>query len=479
MTTDTGERLTYLRQPLWDVMKPGHRAYQPFEWQVRHMHRPVDMGYKRIILPCGRRSGKSEGVQAEVIRAAMQPSVVVRGIEHFPIIYVCGPTAELAQRVWEPIWAMFVPSEDGTYQPPLAVLYKNHDKARGIIWLKNGARLQRKSGDDPRGLQGERVTFAVVDEAQDMTDEAWANLLPALADSEGTLIAIGITRGKNRFRSLYQLGQDGEQGHYSASVPTAANPVMHEVAERAGYDDLDDYIDRFLAAGLTETEKKQHYYAEWVDEDGSVFADPAKVFTSEPLDAPIAGHTYFMGVDLAKSYDFTVAYVGDVNDQRVVAMERFQHLDYTVQIPKIVAMVKKWGVRVLHIDSRGSEGTIDFLRLALMGTGCSIVPFYSTTEDKANLISALVRDIEQGNITCLRTDTVGLKELQMFEAKVKNNVVKYGAPSGYHDDCVIALALLNLKMTKQKRFTQPAQQRPYVSFGGNALHVGPRRMRVR
>lgn len=137
---------------------------------------------------------------------------------------------------------------------------------------------------------------------------------------------------------------------------------------------------------------------------------------------------YFMGVDLAKSYDFTVAYVGDINEQRVVAMERFQHLDYTIQIPKLVAMVKHWGVRVLHIDSRGSQGTIDFLRLALYGTGCSIVEFYSTTEDKANMISSLVRDIEQSAITCLRADTVGAKELMMFEAKVVGNVVKYGAP---------------------------------------------------
>lgn len=468
------ETITYQRPPLWEVMKPGHRPYAPFEWQVRHMHRAVDAGYRRIALPCGRRSGKSEGAQAEVVRATTRPVEIIMGIEHAPIIYIVGPTSELADRVWGPIWAMFVPSDSGDYVPPLGLMYKNHDKQRGIIWLKNGAKLQRKTGDDPRSLQGERVTFALVDEAQDITDEAWQNLLPSLADSDGTLIAIGITRGKGRFRTFYQLGQDGERGHYSASVPTSANPVMHVVAARAGYDSLDDYIDRFLAAGMTETEKKQHYYAEWVDEDGAVFSEPGKVFTGETETEPTPGHMYFMGVDLAKSYDFTVAYVGDINEQRVVAMERFQHLDYTIQIPKLVAMVKHWGVRVLHIDSRGSQGTIDFLRLALYGTGCSIVEFYSTTEDKANMISSLVRDIEQSAITCLRADTVGAKELMMFEAKVVGNVVKYGAPSGYHDDCVIALALLNIKMTKSKRMAKPATQKPYVTFGGG----GSNRMRV-
>lgn len=459
--------VTYMRHPLWDIMKPGGRPYQPLPWQAEYMHAPIDKGFKRIALPCGRRSGKSEGVQAEVVRAAMAPDQIVMGILHHPVIYVCGPTNDLANRVFAPIWNMFVPSDDGSYLAPLSMLYASHDKAAGFVILKNGAKIVRKSGDDPRGLQGDRVTFAIVEEAQDFPDDAWANLLPGLADSGGTLIAIGITRGKGRFRTFYRLGQDNERLHFSASVPTSANPVMHQRAKEAGYDTLDEYIDEYLASGMTETEKKQHYYAEWVDEDGSVFSPTGveEVFHGEFDTEPKPDHVYFMGVDLAKQHDYTVAYVGDVNEHRVVAMERFNQLDYTVQIPKLVALVKKWGVRVLHIDSRGSQGTIDFLRLALIGTSCSIVEFYSTTEEKANVISMLVRDIDQRAITCPAADSVGKNELLAFEAKVAGNVVKYGAPSGYHDDCVIALALLNAKMSKMKRRTKPPTQKPYISFG--------------
>ena len=465
------ERLTYRRIPLWDVMKPGGRPYQPFPWQVRHLHRAIDAGFKRIALPCGRRSGKSESVQAEVVRAAVRPSEIVMGIEHFPIVYIVGPTSELAQRVWEPIWNMFVPDLNSDYIPPLGFLYQNHDKARGVIWLKNGAKLQRKTGDDPRSLQGERVTFAVVDEAQDMTDEAWENLIPALADSAGTLVAIGITRGKGRFRSLFQLGAQGEHQHYSASVPTSANPVMEVVALREGYASLDEYIDKVLGASLTENEKRQQYYAEWIDEDGAVFTHPENVFTlSDWESGPRRGHTYFMGVDLAKVHDYTVCYVGDVCCSKVVYEERFHGLDYTVQVPKIAKIARDWNTRILHIDATGSEGTVDFLREQLGGF-CSLIPFKFTQESKANLISTLVRETERVNYAVPKAASVLLAEMQLYEGTVKGNSVKYSAPPGYYDDCVIALALLMHYMTAAKRMSKSPVQKPYVTFktGGDML----------
>ena len=47
--------------------------------------------------------------------------------------------------------------------------------------------------------------------------------------------------------------------------------------------------------------------------------------------------------------------------------------------------------------------------------------------------------IQQGKIGF--PDGVIVQELQIFEYQFTANGVKYSAPSGFHDDCVMALAL--------------------------------------
>lgn len=213
--------LSYAYPSVWRVLNRG-AEYQPFAWQVQHLHSQVDRGVKRIILPCGRRSGKSTAVIAEVAREVIQPPVTVHGITHSPLAYIIGPTAEASMRVWEPVWNAFVPPDSGNWVPSLGFLYEGHDKNRGVIFVKGGARIYRKTADDPRSLQGERVTLAIADEAHDLNEEAWENLMPGLSDSDGRLIAIGVPKNKGRFRSYYYAGQGADSSFYSASVPTTA-----------------------------------------------------------------------------------------------------------------------------------------------------------------------------------------------------------------------------------------------------------------
>ena len=102
--------------------------------------------------------------------------------------------------------------------------------------MKSEALLQRKSADDPKSLQGDRVTCAIVEEAHSMPEDAWKYLLPSLMDSGGRLLAIGVTMGKNRFRSMWEMGQGDNPDYYSCSVPSTAHPLI--VRTRAEADKL-------------------------------------------------------------------------------------------------------------------------------------------------------------------------------------------------------------------------------------------------
>lgn len=431
------------------------KEYDPFPWQIEHLHSKVDAGIKRIILPCGRRAGKSTSVVAEVAREVIQPSVTVQGVSHAPLVYIIGPTSEASMRVFEPVWNAFVPSDSGSYIPPLGFMYDWHDKNRGVIGIKGGARIYRKTADDPRSMQGERVTLAIPDEAQDINEEAWENLMPGLADSEGRLIAIGIPKGKGRFRSYFQAGQGMDSEFYSASVATTENPIFSQRAAERGLDPV-DYLRQMFGQDLTDDEFERQYLAKWVEEDGQVFSRFEHLFTGVPypeqdgiIGVPEVEH--IMSLDLGKLHDFTVAYVGNAVEQRFVARERFNKIDYIDQVPRLADMYHRYHCKFIHMDTNGpGEAPSEMLR----DLGCKIIPFPWSNQSKAALVSTMVREVQRGNITFLADDTPLKKEMALFEGKVSSGgLLTYGAPAGFYDDCVISAALLISKMAKSKART--------------------------
>ena len=466
--------IIYQRHPMWEVLNEGD-PYQPFPWQAEHIHSAPDTRF--IIVGCGRRAGKTTSMTAETVREAFRPSTQAFGKTHYPLIYVVGPTAELSMKVWQPIWDLFVPDDKSDQVPPLGNFYKNHDKTRRIIWLNNGAVIQGKSADDPKSLQGDRVTCAIVDEAHDMPDEAWQYLLPALLDSGGRLRAIGVTKGKNRFRSMWERGQAGEKGYYSFSVPSTAHPLIFETEAEAEEARLrgGDWVNAVSLEtdetylSLTDIEQKQMFWAEWVEQDGQVFSDLDRCFTGDWVEVENAKGVNIMGLDIAKLHDYTVAYVGDIREQRLIARDRFNGLDYTVAVPRIASMYREYKCRYIHMDVSGvGEPVADMLR----AEGCSIIPFKFTNDSKAGLINTLAREVERGNIILPRHDAELKREMELYEATIRpSGVIGYSAPPGYYDDCVIAAALANAKMVRGKRMAKSPNGKPYASWSSESTRA--------
>lgn len=448
---------TYLRPRLWEVLENGS-PYTPFEWQAEHIH--AKRHIPRLILPIGRRAGKTSAMKGEIVYEATKAPELVMGVYHSPLIYVVGPTRELYHKVWQPIYDLFVDSEDGSYKAPLGFMKQEHNKQRQWIRLKNGAQIFGKTADDPRSLQGDRVTLAVVDEAHDMNEDAWAKMMPSLGDSGGRLIAIGVPQGRGRFRSYWQLGQGEDPNFYSTNLPSSVNPIFHMRAKEAGYEDVDKYIRDALAADLTDDEFRQQYMAEWVEQDGQVFKDFEKCFTAPPGLAH-ASQSNVMGLDIGKINDFTVAYIGDLKTGRFLAGDRFVGVDYTVAVPRIARLYKAYNCQYIHADATGGGvPVVDMLR----AEGCNVLPFNFTNESKARIVTTMAREIEKRQVAFLKKDGVLRKEMEVFEAEVRGTSVFYGHPRGYHDDAVLAAALLVDRMAQRHRFGQ-TRVSSYMSFG--------------
>jgi len=75
--------------------------------------------------------------------------------------------------------------------------------------------------------------------------------------------------------------------------------------------------------------------------------------------------------------------------------------------------------------------------------GMPVKPFNTTHTSKAEIINALSLAFEQNDIG-IPNDPILLNELQAFTVeRLASGSYRYTAPSGLHDDTVIALALAN------------------------------------
>jgi hypothetical protein len=153
---------------------------------------------------------------------------------------------------------------------------------------------------------------------------------------------------------------------------------------------------------------------------------------------PQAGHHYVAGVDWGRDHDYTVIVIIDVNTQAIVAMDRFNQIGWSLQRGRLKAIVERWRPDVIWAE-RNSIGEPNIE--ALQQEGLPVRAFQTTARSKAPLIESLALAIERGHIGLL-DDPVLLGELASYSIeRLSGGGYRYGAPSGSHDDTVMATAL--------------------------------------
>ena len=159
-----------------------------------------------------------------------------------------------------------------------------------------------------------------------------------------------------------------------------------------------------------------------------------------------------IGCDIAKHTDWTVLIAMDAETGRCFAMERFNQLDWPIQKERIVSFARRWRGRVI-LDATGIGDPIyDDLKRVLP----DIEPFKLTQGSKTELVQRLIVAVEQRQVSWPAGNrsgslAVGQSDWEILTAEMKryeydigpSGGISYNAPSGFHDDCVMALALAN------------------------------------
>lgn len=297
--------------------------------------------------------------------------------------------------------------------------------------LVGGGVIEMWSLDEPDAARGRRYARVVIDEAAMVRDlnEAWnAVIRPALTDYAGDAWFLSTPRGRNYFWELYQRGVAGARGEWrSWQMPTSSNPYIAPAEIEAARLELPE---RVFA---------QEYLAQFLEDGGGVFRRVRECVRADAWrDAPESGHAYVIGVDWGRSDDFTVAVVLDEHTRAVVALDRFNQVDYTLQRDRLRALAERFGAHTIVAESNSiGQPNIEMLRR----DGLPVRPFLTTNASKANAIEALALAFERREIV-IPDDPVLLNELLAFsQERLPSGLMRYGAPAGGHDDCVMALAM--------------------------------------
>jgi hypothetical protein len=342
-----------------------------------------------------------------------------------------APNYRLLSDVWRQLQV--------TLGPAIAKL--NQEERR--LELRGGGVVEMWSLDSPDAGRGRAYATVVIDEAAMVSnlDEAWQSIRPMLTDLRGDAWFLSTPKGMNSFKILYDRGQDQEREDWrSWQMPSGENPYIQlEEIEAARQD-------------MTEAAFNQEYLALFVNWEGSVIRRVGEAATATAKMQREAGHDYVVGCDWGRSNDYTVFVVLDTTSRAVVALDRSNRVDYALQCERLKALNDLWQPQQI-IAEQNSIGQPIIEQL--VRDGLRIQPYTTTNASKALAIESLALAFERGEIRILN-DPVLVAELVSYQCeRLPSGLLRYGAPSGQHDDTVMALAIAWTAVSSQHRAVYP------------------------
>lgn len=180
--------------PRWTSMtlSPDQRAYYLFNGRF-------------VVVPAGRRTGKSEIAKRRGVSRAMGPQLFDDALYVF-----AAPTYNQAKSIfWSDLKRLVLPE----------FLESEPSEGALSIRLKNGATIRVVGLDKPERIEGTPLNGIILDEYGNMKPETWSqHVRPMLADRCGWADFIGVPEGRNHYYDLWmdaQADTTKQWGHYT------------------------------------------------------------------------------------------------------------------------------------------------------------------------------------------------------------------------------------------------------------------------
>lgn len=369
--------------------------------------RILDSKARFNVVACGRRFGKTEVAKHLLIVASLPGQ---------PVAYFC-PTYGMLIDVWRAIVGML---------RPFAVRISEEQHR---IELVSGGLIDFFSLEAADAVRGRKYKRAVIDEAgmDPQLLEHWNGAIrPTLADLRGDAWFFSTPK-MSGFDQLCQRAESGDFEDWAYfEAPTADNPYIAAEEIAAARQDLPEAV------------FAREFLAKRGGDVGRVFRFVREAATAEWQHEAIRGHSYAIGIDWGKLDDYSVFSVIDQTTREQCFLERFNQIDYHLQIGRLRILCEKFkpGIVVAERNSIG-EPVIEMAQRI----GIPIWGWTATNAAKALLVEGMALAFERRLLKILKVP-IQLSELEQFTTeRLPSGLLRYSAPEGVHDDCVTSLML--------------------------------------
>lgn len=308
---------------------------------------------------------------------------------------------------------------------PAEVVEKKNESEL-FVEFKNGSILSIHGSDKVDSIRGVDCAGVVIDEAPLCKREIWEEILRPIIAQDPARWAMFIFTPKGRASWIYEMWAGAKDNKDFARYLLNAEEsgiIPKEELEK-------------LKKELPQRVYAQEMMGDFTESASSVFKN-IELCVGGELEPFKQGNSYVTAVDLAKVDDFTVIITICRETKKVVAFERFNTIDWAIQKEKILAHCNRYSSFCV-VDATGLG---DPIAEDLSRQGLSVLPFKITSSSKQELIERLMVAIEQRLVTFPKIQEL-VDELGIFSYEISDRGnVRFAAPEGSHDDCVMALAL--------------------------------------
>ena len=414
-------------------MKKNKRIYKGIkltdsQWDVVTKMNQSDSFFN--ILCCSRQWGKSMLMSQLILRDAINN----KGSK---LLYA-APIYAQARKMYNDIFNGIAASG----------IVKEKNKSELFITLINGSIIKFVGCENYDSLRGLSINYMYIDEFVFVKYGAWSNALRPMLQVAGRKCYIASTPRQqgSEFHTLFNKGMAQEDRYFAIHKNYLDNPLANIAEVEDARKNLPDLI------------FKAEYLGEFIPNGAEVFAglDRASIITAFRMPKP--GEKVFAGLDLAKQHDYSVLTI--VNDKgEVLFIYRDQKKDWNDMVHNINTYLKQYGVKKCLVESNSIGDTV--IDMLIKGGAKNIIePFATTPGSKPELIERLIVAFEQGTIRIPIKDVFPAlyTELSSFTYTYnpKTRQVKYGAPNGSYDDCVMSLAFAIECLTKNNKRSSPS-----------------------
>lgn len=326
----------------------------------------------------------------------------------------------------------------------------SYSKSSHTVEFVNNSVIYFKSYQNADSARGYHISgLLVVDEASWMASDENSNdfdmiFLPMLQNHrQSKCLIISSPRGTNWFYKYYLRGQRSGRWTNKSVISFHSTYLDNPFCDKNEIEEL--------RKSLPDAIFRQEFMAEFISHAMSAFGETYKKCLQQydySTLKPSPYEKYYMGIDVGRNEDYTVATVISSISGKVVDILRIRQTTYDNIANEIVKLAKKWKPSAILCEVNGiGDVFFELLARKIEADPNRVSPlksFLTTNQSKNNIVEALKIAFENGDII-IPDDIELTDEIESFECNYSKSAhaVVYGAKSGKHDDMVMSLCIAN------------------------------------